>query len=563
MCVMPAIGTLRLALACCRNAFSIASRACWICAAASMTNKRKSVATSSLRLRPVCNFQPSGPSSSTSAFSTKWCTSSALAPKRSSHTTSVFARSAILSSAARVCFTSAAVRMPIGSSALAQARSTIISYGRKRRSNANDRWNASKRSLGSRSKRPPHSRSSLRSVIGRFLDELRFAALGFCFWPDGYGQRKQIDEALGVLGVVAAHRETGEVRAIKREGRNTLGDVERALPKFEADSAGDALLRDIEESVERFAQRRKPQAVVNQLGVAQRECLLEMRGLAVDCQALEFLMRFDEQRSAGSFVRAAGFHSDEAIFDEVGAADAMSRCNFIELVEKIDRTELRAVHGDGGARLESDFDFLGFVRSFFGRNDPLPHRFVRSVGGIFEFAAFVAEVPDVAVAAVDIFLALLDVHVVLLRVGDGGFARVNVPLAPRCDDLNVRRDGFVSEFKSHLIVAFSGAAVGEAIGAEFQRDFRLALGDDGPRHRSAEEIGVFVAGAGAQGRPDIIADKFFAQILDVRRGSAGGERFLARGFEIFLLADVADDGDDFAAVIFLEPRDDDGGVESS
>src|SRR5216683_2500702 len=60
MCVMPAIGTLRLAFACSRNAFSMASRACWICAAASITKRRKSVATSSLRLRPVCSFQPSG-----------------------------------------------------------------------------------------------------------------------------------------------------------------------------------------------------------------------------------------------------------------------------------------------------------------------------------------------------------------------------------------------------------------------------------------------------------------------------------------------------------------------
>src|SRR6266849_5907264 len=279
-----------------------------------MTNRRKSVATRSLRLRPVCSFQPRGPSSSTSAFSTKWCTSSASAPKRSSHATSVFARSAILSSAASVCFTSAAVKIPIGSSAFAHARSTAISYGRSRRSNAKERWNASKRSLGSRSKRPPHSRSSLRSVIGRFLDELLLAALGFCFGPDGYRQREKIDEALGVLGVVAAHGEAGEVGAIKRERRNALGDVERALPEFQADSAGDALLRDVEKSVERFAQRSEPQAVINQFGVAQRKSLLKMRGLAVDREAFQFLMRFDEQRSAGSFVGAAGFHSHETIF---------------------------------------------------------------------------------------------------------------------------------------------------------------------------------------------------------------------------------------------------------
>src|SRR5437762_1519872 len=67
-----------------------------------MTNNRKSVETNSLRLRPVCNFQPSGPSSSTRAFSTKWWTSSAVAPNDSSHAESVFARSEILSSAKRL-----------------------------------------------------------------------------------------------------------------------------------------------------------------------------------------------------------------------------------------------------------------------------------------------------------------------------------------------------------------------------------------------------------------------------------------------------------------------------
>src|SRR5467141_1611964 len=60
MCVMPAMGTFRLAFACIRKPFSKASRLLRTSAAASMTNRRKSVATSSLRLRPVCNFHPSG-----------------------------------------------------------------------------------------------------------------------------------------------------------------------------------------------------------------------------------------------------------------------------------------------------------------------------------------------------------------------------------------------------------------------------------------------------------------------------------------------------------------------
>src|SRR2546425_9154261 len=38
--------------------------------------------------------------------------------------------------------------------------------------------------------------------------------------------------------------------------------------------------------------------------------------------------------SAGSFVSAARFHSDEAIFDEIGAADAVLRGDFVERSEE-------------------------------------------------------------------------------------------------------------------------------------------------------------------------------------------------------------------------------------
>ncbi len=193
----------------------------------------------------------------------------------------------------------------------------------------------------------------------------------------------------------------------------------------------------------------------------------------------------------------------------------------------------------------------------------MPHGFVGRIGGIFQLAAFVAEVPDVTVAAVDIFLALLHRDVVFLRVGDGIFAGIDVPLAPGGDDLQIWRNRFVGEFETNLIVAFAGAAVGKAVGAELQRDFRLALAEDGPGHGGAEQVGVLVDGAGAQRGPDVLTDELFAQVFDVRGGGAGGESFFARGFEIFLLADVANHGDDFALIVFFEPGNDDGSVEAA
>src|SRR5438876_130284 len=164
------------------------------------------------------------------------------------------------------------------------------------------------------------------------------------------------------------------------------------------------MLRDVEKPVERLAQRREPQAVVNQFGVAIRKRLLEVRRLAVQREPFKFLMRFHQQRSAGSFVSAARFHAHEAVFDEVGSADAVRRRNLIQLVQKIDGAKLRAIDGNRGAGCKSDFHLLRLVRSFFRRNHPLPHGLARRIGGIFELSALVAEVPDVAVAAVDVFL---------------------------------------------------------------------------------------------------------------------------------------------------------------
>src|SRR5262249_9174452 len=154
--------------------------------------------------------------------------------------------------------------------------------------------------------------------------------------------------------------------------------------EFEADGAGDTLLRNVEEAVEGLALRGEPDAVVDEFGIADRERLLQVRGFPVDGEAFEFAMRGDEERAAGSFVRAAGLHTHEAVLDKVGAADAVTRGDFVEGVEKIDGTEFAAVYRNRSAGFETDFDFFGFVGSFFGRDGPLPHGFARSVGGIFE-----------------------------------------------------------------------------------------------------------------------------------------------------------------------------------
>ncbi len=194
----------------------------------------------------------------------------------------------------------------------------------------------------------------------------------------------------------------------------------------------------------------------------------------------------------------------------------------------------------------------------------MPHRFIGRVGGIFQHAAFVAQVPDIAVAAVNVFGGLLDRDIVCARVVNGFFARDDAPFAPRSDDLQFRSKRLGRQLEAYLIVALARTAVCEGIRAKFLGELHLALREKRPRKGSAQQILMFVNGTRAQRGPDVTRDEFLAKILDVCGTRAGGERLLARRFQILLLTEIADHGDHLAAaVIFLEPRNDDGGIQTS
>ncbi len=96
----------------------------------------------------------------------------------------------------------------------------------------------------------------------------------------------------------------------------------------------------------------------------------------------------------------------------------------------------------------------------------------------------------------------------------------------------------------------------------FLGDGDLRARDDGPRERGAEEVDVFVDGVALDGGDAGVLHEFLAQVFDVACRGADLQGFGARGGEVFLLADVGHEADDF--VIFLkEPGEDAGGVEAA
>ena len=181
---------------------------------------------------------------------------------------------------------------------------------------------------------------------------------------------------------------------------------------------------------------------------------------------------------------------------------------------------------------------------------------------VLENAALVRDVPEIAVARVDLGGGRGHGNVVRGGVGERILAAADVPLAPRRDDGKLGSEGGVGELEAHLIVALAGASVRERVGADGARDVDLTLGDERTRHRRAEKILAAVDRAGAERGPDVVGDELLAHVLDEAFVGAGGDRLGANAFELVALPDVGGDADDLGVVPLAQPGNDDGSVEA-
>ncbi len=88
---------------------------------------------------------------------------------------------------------------------------------------------------------------------------------------------------------------------------------------------------------------------------------------------------------------------------------------------------------------------------------------------------------EVAIAAVDLLPALGYRDAVRFGIFQAVFARLERPLAPRHNDLQLRSQRLVGMLEAHLVVALAGTTVGDGGGAFLQCTLHLVLGDDRPR----------------------------------------------------------------------------------
>ena len=163
------------------------------------------------------------------------------------------------------------------------------------------------------------------------------------------------------------------------------------------------------------------------------------------------------------------------------------------------------------------------------------------------------------------FAALVLRHRDLVELGilDEPRAALQVPFAPRRDDLDRGIEGIGAQFEADLVVALAGGAVGDGVGAGFLGDLDEALGDQRPGDRGAEQVEALVQGIGAEHREDEIADEFLAQVLDVDFLDAEHLGLLAGRLELLALAEIGGEGHHLAIVGIAQPFEDDGGVEAA
>src|SRR5690349_16191307 len=103
----------------------------------------------------------------------------------------------------------------------------------------------------------------------------------------------------------------------------------------------------------------------------------------------------------------------------------------------------------------------------------------------------------------------------LLGIGDQVTPSAEAPRPPRRDDHDAGLERVVRQLETYLVVALARRAVRDGGRADVAGDLDLALGDERPRDRCAEEIAGLVDGVGAQYGKHEVARELLAQIVDV------------------------------------------------
>src|ERR671913_1224694 len=105
-------------------------------------------------------------------------------------------------------------------------------------------------------------------------------------------KRVELNEALGIPLVIGAGivLERHHLLTVKAVPRLAAGDMHATLVKLQPDGAVDPGLAMVDGRLQHLPFRREPEPVVDQLGIARHQLILEMRGTTVEGHLLDRAM---------------------------------------------------------------------------------------------------------------------------------------------------------------------------------------------------------------------------------------------------------------------------------
>ena len=230
-------------------------------------------------------------------------------------------------------------------------------------------------------------------------------------------------------------------------------------------------------------------------------------------------MCFHKDCSARCLVYAAGLHADYTVLNDINNTDAVFSAQRVELCDDLRYFHLFAVDALRNTCLKCHSYILSFIRGFLGRNAEYKEIvIVRLICRILQLKTFVADVPQVAVAAVAVLRIKGKINAVLLAVLDlilAGLHGPDICHTPRSDNLQIRSESFDTQFKTDLVISLSCGAVADRCGAFLAGDLYQPLRDDRTGHGCSEKVFVLVYSARLHAGHDVFVTEFVDDIFNI------------------------------------------------
>ena len=163
--------------------------------------------------------------------------------------------------------------------------------------------------------------------------------------------------------------------------------------------------------------------------------LFEVHQIAIEAQGFEFAMSGEQERAARGLITSPRLDAHEAILDQIHAPHGVTGSYVVQLLKQRDRSHALPIYGNGHTMRESDLHQFCLVRRRLRSICPLPCRLKWCIGWIFEFAAFMTDVQQVAIAAMDLLATGGYRDSAAFGIRETVFTRLQVPFTPRSDDL--------------------------------------------------------------------------------------------------------------------------------